>query len=384
MVGLWPLLAVASAQAAEWSAEPSVTVKGIYNSNLLVTPERVEVAGFSTTPTLKLMGSTETLQVSSRLSADFVEYRGDKNTSITNLFFPLTMKYTTEYDTLEFDGGYTRDNTLMGELLTTGIVASFTQRNLINLAPKWTHTLGERWSIQTSGQFSEASYQDGLRLGLVDYRVLSGTGTLQYRPTERDQLQLSAVYVDFRTKVLPLTASYPGGFLTMTHNFTESLTGTAFGGAKFLTSSTTSGASQAREHSTVWVYGATVSKQFERSGISLEYNHDVVPSGFGLLIKTDRVGLSVAHRTTETVTLALDTRANFSSRASTTATGRRFPDFFHMAVIPRVAWKVDEHWGFEASYTFAEFDTESFARAGVSHSGWVGVTYTFSKWALSR
>lgn len=359
-------------------------MKGLYNSNLLVTPERVEVSGFSTTPSLKLMGSTETLQVSSRLAADFVEYRGDKNTSITNLFLPLTMKYTTEHDTLEFDGGYTRDNTLMGELLATGIVASFTQRTLINLAPKWTHALSDRWSIQTSGQYSDASYQDGLRLGLVDYRVLAGTGTLQYHASERDQLQLSAVYVDFRTKVLPLTASYPGGFLTVIHNFSEAVTGTAFGGAKFLTSSTTMGGSKLTEHSTVWVYGATLSKQFERSGVSLEYNHDVVPSGFGLLIKTDRLGLNLAHRATETVTLALDTRAYFSSRATTTAAGNRFPDFFHMSVIPRVAWKLDEHWMFEAAYTFAQFDTESFAHTGVSHSGWVGVTYTFSKWALSR
>ncbi|MFO0773560.1 MAG: hypothetical protein U0172_02705 [Nitrospiraceae bacterium] len=381
---IWSLTAPHPAHAAEWSAEPAFTAKGIYNSNLLVTPQRVEVMGFSTTPSLTLMGSTETLSVSSRLAMDFVEYRGDKNTSFTNIFLPLSAKYHTERDTFEFEGGYTRDNTLMGELHTTGIVANFTQRNLVNVAPKWSHALSEQWSLQAGYQYSDASYQDGLRLGLIDYRVHAGTTALQYQATEQDQLQLSAVYVDFRTSTFPLKAQYPGLFGTAVHNFSESLTGTVFGGAKFLTSSTVTTSGPVSEHATVWVYGATLRKQFETTGVSLEFNRDVVPSGFGLLIKTDRVSLAVVNRTTERLTLALDARANFSSRATTTAAGNRFPDFFHMSVIPRAAWKLDEHWMLEAAYTFAEFDTESFVRAGVSHSGWIGVTYTFSKWALSR
>ncbi len=378
------LATAASVYAAEWSAEPAMTVKGIYTSNLLVTPDRVKAWGYATTPSLKFEGATETLQVSSKLAMDFVEYRGDYDTRFTNVFVPLNMKYTTEQDTLEFDGGYTRDNTLMGELLATGIVASFTQRNLITAAPKWTHTVTERLSLQAGYQFSQASYQDGLRLGLVDYRVHAATGTVQYQATERDQLQLTAVYVDFQTTNLPLRASYPGGFLTAVHNFSENLTGTVFGGGKFISSSLNTGGIRGSEESTVWVYGATLKKQFDRSAVVLEYNRDIVPSGFGLLIKTNRLGLTLVHRATDTVTVSLDTRAYFTSRASTTATGSRFPDFFHMAVIPRVNWKLDEHWGIEAGYTFAEFDTESFVRAGQSHSTWLSVSYTFSKWALSR
>ena len=48
--------------AAEWSADPSLGVKGLYNSNLLLFNGNNEVWGYWVSPGLKFKGSTESLE----------------------------------------------------------------------------------------------------------------------------------------------------------------------------------------------------------------------------------------------------------------------------------------------------------------------------------
>ena len=169
-------------EAAEWSAEPSLSVRGEYNGNLLLTSlPHDETWGHWVSPGVKFAGSTENLEVSGKAGADFVSYYGGVDQSITNMDFPLSVKYRTERETFGLDGGFTRDNTLMGELLQTGVVLSFTQRNYWNVSPSWTHALTERLSVQALYQYAEAAYENGARLGLVDYTTQSGSAGLAYR-----------------------------------------------------------------------------------------------------------------------------------------------------------------------------------------------------------
>src|SRR5215467_8958415 len=80
--------------AAEWSAEPSITLRGDYNSNLLLSAGAHEnVWGLWESPGVKFSGSTETLQVSGRAAADFVQYFGGADNRLTNLYFPLSVQY---------------------------------------------------------------------------------------------------------------------------------------------------------------------------------------------------------------------------------------------------------------------------------------------------
>ncbi|MGZ8383227.1 MAG: hypothetical protein ACXWWE_04380, partial [Nitrospira sp.] len=71
-------------EAAEWSLAPSLGVKGIYNSNLLLTPRpHSESYGYWVTPAVELTGKTERLDVSSRIAADFVGYFGGEDRQFT-------------------------------------------------------------------------------------------------------------------------------------------------------------------------------------------------------------------------------------------------------------------------------------------------------------
>ncbi len=226
-----------------------------------------------------------------------------EETQFTNVFLPLTLRYKTEKDLLGFSGGFTRDNTLMSELLSTGLVLRFTQRNQWTANPSWTRSITEKLSIQSNFQLNDTTYEDGLSLGLVDYQLFGGSGGLLYQLTEQDQIQLTGSYVNFHTTnaPAPFRADFPGVNLTLTHAFTETLTGTAHGGPRFVSSTTQIVSDNIRAQSTVWLFGASLTKKFESTSIQVNVDRDIVPSGFGLLIQRDRAGLTMSHDLTETL-----------------------------------------------------------------------------------
>src|SRR5262245_11415691 len=98
-------------QAAEWSAEPSLSAKGVYNSNLLLFNGDNEVWGYWVSPAVKFKGATEPLMIEGSAQADFVHYYGQQDRSFNNLFLPIRASYKWERLTFAFDGGFTRDNT---------------------------------------------------------------------------------------------------------------------------------------------------------------------------------------------------------------------------------------------------------------------------------
>ena len=254
-------------RAAEWSAEPSIGVKGVYNSNLILTAgsTRRHVYGNWVSPGVKFAGSVENLEVSGRAAADFVQYHGGGNQTFTNLFFPLSVKYKIDREFLNLEGGYTRDNTLMGELLQTGVALRFTQRNLLNLSPSWTHSLTERLSVQAGYQYADVTYQNGLSLGLVDYTTQGGSGNLSYKLTEYDQVQVIGTYTNFSApQANDLQSEIYGGMLSLSHNFSETITASLSAGPRFVTSTQTNAGSTMRGSQTVGVGSVTASKKLGR------------------------------------------------------------------------------------------------------------------------
>ena len=378
---------VCQSEAAEWSLLPSIGVKGVYNNNLLLTTlPHNETYGYWVSPAAEFAGKTERLEVSGRVAVDFVSYYGGQESRFTNLFLPLTLRYKTETDLLGFTGGFTRDNTLMSELLTTGVVLRFTQRNQWNANPTWTRSLTEKLSLQSSFQFSDTTYENGLSLGLVDYQLFGGSGGLLYQLTEQDQIQLAGSYVNFHTTNAPspFRASFPGVNLSLTHAFTETLTGTAYGGPRFVNSTTQTVSDNIKAQSTVWLFGASLAKKFESTSIQVNMDRDIVPSGFGLLIQRDRAGLTISHDLSETLTASLNGSGYLVSGITKLALGTTFPDSRYFSATPTIAWKFLEWWKFELSYTYRRREVDGFSDSAMSNATMFMLTYYPPKLALSN
>ena len=373
-------------EAAEWSLVPSIGAKGVYNSNLNLTPLPHDATyGYWVSPAAEFAGKTERLEVSSRVAADFVSYFGGLETQFTNIFLPLTLRYKTEKDLLGLTGGFIRDNTLMSELLTTGLVLRFTQRNQLTANPSWTRRMTEKLSFQASGQLNDTTYENGLGLGLVDYQLFGGSGGLLYQMTEQDQIQLSGSYSNFHTTNAPspFRASFPGVILNLTHAFTETLTGTAYGGPRFVSSKTETIGDNITAQSTVWLFGASLTKKLESTSILAILDRDIVPSGFGLLIQRDRAGLTVSHDLTETLTASFDGSGYLVSGVTQRAIGGTFPESRYFYLTPKISWKFLEWWKLEMSYVYGHRDVDGINPA-MSNATMLTITYFPPKLAFSN
>jgi hypothetical protein len=378
---------VCQSEAAEWSLLPSIGVRGVYNDNLLLTTlPHHETYGYWVSPAAEFAGKTERLEVSGRVAADFVSYYGGQESRFTNLFLPLTLRYKSETDLLGFTGGFTRDNTLMSELLTTGVVLRFTQRNQWNANPTWTRSITEKLSVQSSFQLNDTTYENGLPLGLIDYQLYGGSGGLLYQLTEQDKIQLSGSYTSFHTTNAPspFRANFPGANLSLTHAFTETLTGTAYGGPSFMSSTTETVGENIKAQSTVWLFGGNLTKKFESATVEVLASRNIVPSGFGLLIQRDRAGLTVSHDLSETLTVSFDGSGYLVSGITQRATGGTFPDSRYFYLTPKIAWKFLEWWKLELSYTYRWRDVDGSQEPAMSNGTMFMLTYFPPKLALSN
>jgi len=126
--------------------------------------------------------------------------------------------------------------------------------------------------------------------------------------TEKDQLHLSGTYINFHTinSPQPLRSTVPGVNLALTHAFTESLTGTIYGGPSFVSTTVQTGGGDVTAHNTVWLFGASLTKKFEQTSINVNVARSITPSGFGLLTQTDRAGVTISHNLTEALTASFN------------------------------------------------------------------------------
>jgi len=379
---------VSRSGAAEWSAEPSMTVRGDYNSNLLLLPgSQKSVWGIWLSPGTTFAGSTENLRVSGRAAADFVQYVGGTDKTLTNVYFPLSVQYTTERETFGFDGGFTRDNTLMGEAIQTGVVVGFTQRNMLTLGPSWTHALTERLSAQAGYQYANATYEDGLRLGLVNYTTHGGSGSLLYQLTEADRVNLTASYTNFNAPdANDLVSEIYSAQLSLAHDFNETITGTITGGPNYVHGTINAGGVPMSSQRTLFVGSANLKKSWETASVTFDVGRQIFPSGFGLLVQTDRVGVTVAKDFTEQWSTSLSAFALFASALSSeTSAVRSFQDSRYMNITPKVTWKFSQ-WGqvdFMYSYVNRHVDVVGFGDA-LANIGSVMLTYIPPKLSVGR
>jgi hypothetical protein len=373
-------------QAAEWSAEPSMSAKGEYHSNLLLAfgPQQ-STLGYWISPAVRFAGATESLQVSSRVSADYVQYYGGRDTSIYNVNFPLSVQYRDLRSTWGFNGGLTRDNTLRSELLQTGVVLAFAQRNLWSAAPSWTYNVTERVSAQSSYQYQNAMYENAASSGLIDYEVHTASETLSYKVRDTDSVQITGLFTRFlapdRNDLLSDTYGVTVGG---THFFSENMTLTASGGPQFISNRISTASGSLEDHSTMWVFNGKLTRRFERASLTLDIGRDIFPSGLGLLIRTDHLSVNASYELTDHLTIALSGRASIVNPVASGALSglSRDTKFFNLG--PQINWRVDEYWSVETGYTYSRRELEGQDQSGESHAVRFMVSYFPPKFSASR
>lgn len=372
------------APAAEWSVEPSLAVKGEYNSNLTLSRIPGEVWGHWVSPSVRFAGSTERLQVSGKAAGDFVTYYGDQNRSLTNGFFPVVARYSTERDVFTLDGSFTRDNTLRTELQQTGVVLGFTQRNLWSMSPSWTRTVTDTLSFQLGYQFLNATYENGRSLGLFDYGVNGGSLGLSYKVTERDDVQLTGSYSKLDVTDAGLKSGNAGVSLSVTHSLSETTTVKAFGGPRFLDQTQTIGSASLSAHQLIWTFGGSLRTKWEDAWVSLDGGREINVSGVGIQVKTDRLGTTVSKDLTETVTASFSGQVIQVQALPVQGSGAQIAETRLIFATPAVTWRLNQWWALEASCTYVDRRVDVTNEAFHGNSAFLKLVYNMPKLSISR
>lgn len=370
------------AEAAEWSLEPTMSVRGEYNDNLLLTPlDHTAVWGVWTSPAMKYKYRTERLELEGNTQADFVRYFGKQGLDITNLYFPVAALYTTEHDQWEFKGGFTRDNTLVGELQQTGVVNQRTQRNLASANPSWTHKLTEKLSAQASYGYTDTSYTDATRFNLFDYTTNTASGGFLYQLAERTQVNALYYYLHYQAPQLRMGTIFNGTQVGLTRKFSETLTGSASVGLRVLESTLASGSTVQKDQDTVVLYNADLTKQFENTTITASGSRDIFPSGVGFLVRTDHVSLTISHELTKRLTLSFSGDGYWLQPA---ISGLQLPNSNFYTLQPKVHWRWSEWWSVEAWYRYSKLEVTSANTIAEQNVANLMLTFHVPKLAVSR
>lgn len=246
--------------------------------------------------------------------------------------------------------------------------------------------LTDKVSFQGAVQFTDTTYEDGLRLNLVDYQVWGGSAGIAYQFSERGKVQLAATYTNFHTMntLSGLRVSIPGALGTVSHAFTESIEASVYGGPKFLTSSALMADTKLTGRDLVWVYGASLSKKFEKAVVQASLGREIMPSGFGLLLKTDRARMTVSYNVSETIAASFDISGYQISGVSPLANGGSLPDNRLLYFTPQIDWKFSEWWKMELAYSLRVRDSDSISEPITSNGLTLMLTYYPPKLANSN
>lgn len=377
------LTQVSVSGAAEYAVEPSLNIRGEYNDNLFFSalPHQA-LWGTWVSPGVKFMATTETLEVSGRASADFVNYYGKSGVEYVNLFFPVTAAYRTERDVWGLGGTFNRDNTLLTELRQTGVVNSFTQRNFASVQPSWTRSLTERLSFRASYDFMDVTYEDGLRRGLFNYRIHESKVGLSYRLSESDLIEGTASYTNFDIPDRALRSSLGGVLAKATHQFSEILSGTLVGGARAASTTFPSGGGVTQtDQNLIPVGSANVEMKLESTVLNGGFSREVFPSGLGQFVRTDRAFISVGRELTPTLTASLTGDLYWVKPVGPPLA---FANSRYYRISPNLRWRLSDWWSLDATYSYSRFDADQIGYGALQNATYVTLSYSGLKIGTSR
>lgn len=386
------------AWCAEWSAEPSVTLREEYNDNfLLTTLPHNAVWGTILTPSLKLSRRSEVSETSVSARLNFNRYAGERDLDRNDQYYKLNSSYKSERNIWAGDFSYTRDSTLFSELDETGIVQTRAQRNRLSLAPSWTRMLSERNSLRLGYQIDRVSY-DSNSAGLIDYRNQSVDAGWLHQFSPKDLVTLALFYSTFQTANDSNKANTIGLQGGLTHDFSETMQGSIVLGVRSIKSTVKGLSTQLVEilpgfflpvlvpqtlntTDRATVLNARLEKRFETVTINGSVSREQSPTGNGSLVETDRLRIGVSRRVTENLTASANGNV-YHSRYIGNAVNAADRKYYELAL--NLNWRMTERWRVESGYRYARLEYQSSGTAPDSNLVFASIRYDWPIISIAR
>jgi hypothetical protein len=397
-----------------------LSITGEYNDNITLSPdEEDEVWGTILVPSLRANYLTETLELRGRAALEIERYSGDDELDTENQFYDWFSRYqATERNTLALSASFRRESILRvgrvteavggqaatrpipatppipptppipgtsatpggEETVDIGLVNRQVQRDSLLVSPSWTWRVTERSRLTLNYRFDDVSYPDAEPVDrLVDHNSHRGGGTLGYRLTERDEVTGTLTYTRANFEDEPSDRTYDDWALTagISRDFSETLNGTLEGGVRF-TSFERDGEDE--EDDTGYLIRLRLRQRGELTLLDLRAEHDLVPSGAGALLETNRIALLIDRKLTPRFSasfLAEYFQQDSLEEEAGTSDERRF---YRLNPALRWHWTPELEMDLGYRYVNQERDDES----AVSNAAFITLSYRWPRIAVSR
>lgn len=403
--------------AAEWSAEPNISLRSGYNDNIRLTASGHDsVWETALTPAVNFGVSKENQGLFGNASASIRRFSGGSGRESSSILdredynFNTNAYNNTQRNTLRANLNYTRDTTLDSELDETGnVIDARATRERITLGPSWETLLTERTRLGLGYQYTDVSYSDDPgRANLInyDYHVFSSSLVRQLSP--RIQGTLSASYSRYKpdTGLESKTRNIQAG---ISRNFSETLVASFLAGQRETTSDRLigtgfcvfatpdakfpecnggftfpSGTTTDELDTSGSVFSANITKTLETGTLSASLSRSSNPSSNGELLDTTQLILSADHKLTEKLKSTL--RIQYTKNQTIVDTLGRETDqtdetFFRIK--PRISWRWQREWVLAGEYEYAEND-DRHSNTATRNAFYLTLNYLPMKISISR
>ena len=411
------LILPSSVPAAEWSAEPKISLRTGYNDNIRLTSAKHDSVWESAlSPSVKFGVASENQGLFGDAGFAIRRFTGGSGRDSSDILnredyhLNTNAYHNTLRDSFEANLDYTQDSTLDSELDDEGIVANErATRERITLGPSWSRMLNELTRMEMGYQFTNVGYPDGSE-NLVGYDYHSLTTSLARQFTPRILGTLTAGYssyqpdTDFNSDTVSLQAG-------LSRDFSETLAASFLVGLRRTTSDSEFGSGfcigapadasfpactggipvpipnesvKAEIETTAPVYTASITKTLETGPLSASLSRSSSPSGNGELLDRTRLTLSGDYKLSEQLSSSL--KIEYTENETIVNRVGFVPSeeketFFR--VTPRVSWRWRREWKLAGEYQYVDNDDP---RAGTANRNafYLSLSYVPRKRSLSR
>lgn len=400
-----PLAVAPTLHAAEWVAEPSVTLRGEYDDNIrLTTLDHDDVWGTILDPSLKLSRRTELWDLNATGRVRAAWYSGDEDLDTVDNFLDLAAERRFERGSLEASAGLANDTTLQNEYLDidTGLVINQIDRSRRSARLAGQYMFTEATWVEASVDYSQVEYDDGLRYGLLDYDYLTPGLRIIHQLNPKTQVFgiLNHARVDYdtaselesKTDSLQLGAAYDitevwkvSGSVGMRRTETSSLVPNAVPrpGLEFLFPFIYDVVYETRDSETTGlVYDASLTREFETGSLKLSASRSIVPSSTGSDTETTRIDINGTHRFGAQLWAQL---AVSYYQSDTVGDIRTRADVDRYRIAPSLTWKLDRDLSLRAGYAYTHVKRDvAIDDTADSNMAFVSLGYSWPRMSMSR
>lgn len=400
-----PLAVAPTLHAAEWVAEPSVTLRGEYDDNIRLTSlDHDDVWGTIVDPSLILSRRTELWDLNATGRVRAAWYSGDEDLDTVDNFLDLAAERRFERGSLEASAGLANDTTLQNEYLDidTGLVINQIDRSRRSARLAGQYMFTEATWVEASVDYSQVEYDGGLRFGLLDYDYLTpGLRIIhQLNPTTQVFGILSHARVDYdtaselesKTDSLQLGAAYDitevwkvSGSVGMRRTETSSLVPNAVPrpGLEFLFPFIYDVVYETRDSETTGlVYDASLTREFETGSLKLSASRSIIPSSTGSDTETTRIDINGTRRFGTQLWAQL---AVSYYQSDTVGDIRTRADVDRYRIAPSLTWKLDRDLSLRAGYAYTHVKRDvAVDDTADSNMAFVSLGYSWPRMSMSR